>query len=212
MTTVGQQGESLIQYYSRRSFFQAMINTNHTAFQNDPIIREYLLSNGRAKWKHTKLEPITFQRLQKYGYIGAEYTPQSKFDVTTSILIANKSHSTHQKTPGNSYISYCHNSSKSKGYIMDIIKLPNSELQLLVVTSLIPLDDDDEHKNPYALLPDLLNASVLYDTPGEIHVIQCDQVIGQLVVIKNTIGTFGIDCPTVELKNLVSITLIGVLV
>lgn len=192
-----------------------MINNNHTAFQNDPIIREYLFSKRQTKWKHTKLNPITFQRLQNHGYIGAEFTPNSKFDVTTSILISNKPHSTHQKTPGNSYISYYHNSGKSQGCIMEIIKLANSELPLLVVRSLIPLGDDDKHKNPYALLPELLDASVLYDLPGENHVIQCENVIGQLVIIKNTIGTFGIDCTTmstVELKNLVSFKLIGVFV
>jgi hypothetical protein len=93
------------------------------------------------------------------------------------------------------------------------VKLPNSDHPLLVVHSLRSLGDNDEHKNPYASLPDLLNASVLYDIHGDHHVIQCDKVIGQLVVIKNPIGTFNIDHPTistVELMNLVSLMSIGV--
>lgn len=142
-----------------------------------------------------------------------EYTPSSKFNVTTSILISNKPHSTHTKTPGNSYISYSHNSSRWKGCITNIIKLPNSQDPLLVVHSLNPLDDKDKHKNPYYLLPDLLNASVVYDVHGEFHVIQCDQVIGQLVVIKNSTGKFEINQPTismVELAHLVSFDAIQV--
>jgi hypothetical protein len=190
-----------------------MINNNHTAFENDPILGEYLLRKRQTEWKEKKLSPIAFETLQKNGYIGAEYTARSKFDVTTSFRISNKPHSTYKKTPGNSYISYLHNSCKWKGCITDIIKLPNSEDPLLVVNSLIPLKDDDKHKNPYSLLPDLLNASVVYNDHGEYHVIKCDKVIGQLVVMKNKEGTFGIKKPTistVELMNLVSLEFVGV--
>ena len=99
------------------------------------------------------------------------------------------------------------------GCITEIIKLPNFEHPILVVRSLIPLKDDDKLKNPYSLLPDLLNASVVYDNHGEYHAIKCDDVIGQLVVMKNKAGTFGIEHPTistVELMNLVSFQFIAV--
>ena len=185
-----------------------MINNNHTAFKNDPIIGEYLLRKRQTSWKEKQLSSIAFETLRKSGHTGAEYTLRSTFDVTTRILISTKPHSTYKKTPGNSYISYFHNSCKRKGCITDIIKLPNSEHPLLVVNSLIPLSDDDKHKSLYYSLPDLLHASVLYDTHGGYHVIECDKVIGQLVVIKNETDTFDIQHPTistVELMNLVSI-------
>lgn len=186
-----------------------MMNNNHVVFENDPVLGKYIFRKRLTKWIEKQLSPITFETLRKNGHIGAEYTGRSKFDVTTSILISGKPHSTYKKTPGNSYISYFHNSCKWKGCITDIIKLPNSEHPLLVVNSLIPLsDDDNKHKNPYYLLPDLLNASVLYDKHGGYHVIECDKVIGQLVVIKNETGTFDIQHPTistVELMNLVSL-------
>ena len=57
-------------------------------------------------------------------------------------------------------------------------------------------------------------ASVLYDTHGGYHVIECDKVIGQLVVIKHEKGTFDIESETlstVELMNLLSFKLIGIL-
>jgi hypothetical protein len=186
-----------------------MINNNHTAFGNDPVIGEYIFRKRQTKWTERKLSPITFEVLQKNGYIGAEYTTHSKFDVTTSILISNKPHSTYQKTPGNSYISYFHHSCKWKGCITNIIKLPDREHPLLVVNSLVPLNEHDKHKDPYYLLPDLLNASVLLDKHGGYHVVECENVIGQLVVIKNETGTFDIQHPTisaVELMNLVSLS------
>jgi hypothetical protein len=186
-----------------------LINDNHTAFENDLNIGEYIFRKRQTKWTERKLDSITFEILQKNGYIGAEYTTHSKFAVTTSIFILNKPHSTDQKTPGNSYISYLHNPSRWKGCITNIIKLPNWEHQLLVVNSLIPLNEDDKHKDPYYLLPDLLNASVLLDKHGGYHVIECENVIGQLVVIKNETGTFDIQHPTisaVELMNLVSLS------
>jgi hypothetical protein len=49
---------------------------------------------------------------------------------------------------------------------------------------------------------------VLLDKHGGYHVIECENVIGQLVVIKNETGTFDIQHPTisaVELMNLVSL-------
>ena len=156
-----------------------------------------------------KLSPLAFRTLKESGHIGAEYTAHSKFDVTTSILISRKPHRTYKKRPGNSYILYLHNSCKWKGCITDIIQLPNSEHPLLVVNSLIPLsDDDNKHKNPYYSLPDLLNASVLYNKHRGYHFIECNKVIGKLVVIKNKTGTFNTQHPTistVELMNLVSL-------
>jgi hypothetical protein len=78
---------------------------------------------------------------------------------------------------------------------------------------LTPLSHDDIHKNPYYSLPHLLNASVLYNKHGGYHVIKCKKVIGQLVVIKNSAGTFDIQSETlsiVELMNLVSFELTGI--
>jgi hypothetical protein len=184
-----------------------MIHNSHPAIEADPILKEYLQQNRQTNWIAKKLSPEAFDALQKLGILGADKTSFSEFDITTSIVISNKPHSTYNKTPGNSYISYSLDSSKRAGTITDIVKLPDVSQPVLVVKSLKFLEGKDEVKNPYASLPGLLNASVIYDLHGDYQVVACHQVIGQLVVQHNAPGTFDIACPTlsiVELTNLVS--------
>ena len=104
-------------------------------------------------------------------------------------------------------ISYSLDSCNRVGNITDIVKLPDVTQPVLVVRSLKLLNTEDKHKDPYASLPRLLNASVIYDLHKGYHVVPCHKVIGQLVVQHNTAGTFDIACPTlsiVQLNNLVS--------
>lgn len=176
--------------------------------QDDPIIREFLQQNRQTKWTSKNLSPSTFNALQNSGHLQPDQTSASSFNVTTTITIANKPHSTRRTGRGasNSYISYLLHSHKWTGCIIDIVQLPHLPQPLLVVESLIPLNDEDKGKNPYLSMPDLLNASVVYNVHGGYHVIQCNNVVGQLVVLQNSTGTFGINRETlsiVELTNIV---------
>lgn len=186
-----------------------MINNNCTATDADPILREFLQQNRQTKWTAKKLSPSTFNALQKSGYLRPDQTSASPFNVTTSIKIANKPHSTcrERRGAGNSYISYTLESCKRTGCITDIVQLPQLPQPLLVVKSLIPLNNEDKGKDSYLLMPKVLTVSVVYDIHGGDHVIQLDKVIGQLVVLRNETCTFGIGNPTlsiVELTNIVS--------
>ena len=104
----------------------ACISLKDTAFVNDPILGKSLLRQRQTQWKQKKLSPVDVRTLKTGGHIGAEYTASSTFDVTTRFLILNKPHSAYNKTPGNSYISYVHNSCKWMGCITEIIKLADS--------------------------------------------------------------------------------------
>lgn len=173
----------------------------------DPIIQEFLQQNQQTKWTAKKLDSSTFNALQTSGHLGPGQTSASLFDVTTNITISNKPHSTHKKTPGNSYISYYLHSRKYTGSITIIVRLPHLPQPLLVVHSLLALTDQDKQKSPYTSMPGLLNASVVYNFHGGYHVIECNKVVGQLVVVQNVGGTFGIHPPTlsiVECTNIVS--------
>lgn len=185
-----------------------MIHNSHPAIEADPIIKEYLQQNRHTKWTSKRLSsPEAFDTLQKLGILEPDKTYISEFDLTASLIISNKPHSTYNKNPGNSYISYSLDSCKKVGTITDIVKIPDVTQPLLVVRSLKYLNPEDEHKNPYASLPGLLNASVICDMHGDHHVVPCHKVIGQLVVQHNVAGTFDIALPTlsiVELINLVS--------
>lgn len=177
--------------------------------ESDPIIRDFLQQNRQTKWTSQNLDCLAFLALKTLGHLEPHQTSTSRFDVTMSITIHNKPHSTHRKGrgAGNSHISYSLDSRKWTGFITNIVKLPQLPLPLLVVKSFIPLLNQDVGKNPYSAMPDLLNASVVYNIHGGHHVIRCDQVIGQLVVVENGAGTFGIRHKTlsiVELTNIVS--------
>ena len=173
--------------------------------EGDPILQAYLQQNRQSRWTLKTLSAAAFQALQNFGHLEASHTSNSKFDVTTSIKISNKAVSTHKKTPGNSYISYTLNSQRWTGCITEILRLNNLAAPLLVVHSLKALGDHDKHKNPYSSLPDLLNASVVYDIHEEHHVIQFGDIIWQLAVIKNLAGTFNIDDPTLSIVGLANI-------
>ena len=87
------------------------------------------------------------------------------------------------------------------------MRLNNLAAPLLVVHSLKVLGDHQTHKNPYASLPDLLNTTVVYDIHEEYHVIQVEDITGQLAFIEDPAGNFDIDYPTlsmVDLANIVS--------
>ncbi|KAG0140246.1 hypothetical protein CROQUDRAFT_11217, partial [Cronartium quercuum f. sp. fusiforme G11] len=129
------------------------------------------------------------------------------FDVTTSIRISNKLHSTHSEAHGhgNSYISYILQSCKWTNCITNIVQLPKISQPLLIVKSLIPLNDEDKQKDPYLLIPLVLNASVVYDIYGGYHAIQLHKAIGQLAVLHNETGTFGIGYPTLSIVELTNI-------
>lgn len=190
-----------------------MLNNNCTVTDTDPILQEFLQKNQQTKWTTKKLSPSTFNVLQNSGYLRADQTSASHFDVTTSIRIANKPHSTYsdERGAGNSYISYSYESCRWNGCITNIVKLPQFSQPLLIVKSLIRLDDEDKGKDPYLLIPHVLNASVVYNIHGGCHVIQLEKLIGQLVVLCNSTGTFSIGHPTlsiVELTNIVSFQMI----
>jgi hypothetical protein len=199
------QGETLLHQHARRGFFRSMINNSHTAMEADPILRDYLQQNRQSRWSVQKLSASAFQALQRFEHLDSSHTSHSKFDVTTSIRIFNKAHSTHKKTPGNSYILYTIHSQRWAGCITEIVRLNNQAAPLLVVHSLKVLGDHEKHKNPYASLPDLLNASVVYDIHEEYHVIQVEDITGQLAVIKNPAGTFDINYPTLSMVGLANI-------
>jgi hypothetical protein len=201
------QGETLLHQHARRGFFRAMINNSHMAMEEDPILRDYLQRNRQSRWTLKKLSSAGFQALQRFNRLQPTHTLNSKFEVTTSFKIFNKAHSTHKTTPGNSYITYALNSQRWTGCITEIVRLEKLAAPLLVVHSLKVLRDQDQCKNPYSLLPALLNATVVYDSHEEYHVIGVEDVIGQLVVIKNPSGTFDINEATlliVGLANIVS--------
>ena len=104
--TSERHGEKLLHQHARWGFFRAMINNSHTAMKADPILRDYLQQNRQSRWSVQKLSASAFQAFQRFEHLDSSHTSHSKFDVTTSIRIFNKAHSTHRKTPGNSYIMY----------------------------------------------------------------------------------------------------------
>lgn len=191
------RGKALIESKVAKGFFQVMINGN-PALENDPIIQKFL-AKGQQKWYQKKLSPETFRLLQDLGLLTTESTSTTLFCVANTIKIFNKPHSN---------IAYKHFSHVYLGSIIDIVQLPNHPVPLLIVESLLPLNSSDHQKSPYASLPEILEASVVYDKYSEVHCIQCDDVRAQLVVVPNIAGTFGIDQKTlsvVALSNIVSL-------
>lgn len=190
-----------------KGFFQVMLDNNHAVFKDDPILQKFL-QKKQQKWHRKKLSTETFQILQDSGILTAEQTSTALFDVTNTIKIFNKPHSTRNHLPGNSHIAYQYCSHTFLGSIIDIVQLPNHPVPLLIVQSLLPLDSSDEMKSPFASLPEVLQACVVYDKYSKLHCIQCNDVAAQLVVVPNLAGTFGIDQKTlsiVALTNIVSL-------
>lgn len=196
----------MMRSHTRRGFFQTIIENNNEVFKSDPLITSMFQKKPQI-WKARIMEPPIFFALKNSGYLGPEECGNVLIESSKTVKIGNKSHSIKDHLLGNSYISYFHSSKKWFGSIIDIVRLSKQPQPLLVVQSLQPLDICDQQKSPFYKMPELLNASVVYELHGEHHVIYCEDVVGQLVVVKNPTGTFDICQKTlsiVEYSNYVS--------
>lgn len=197
----------MMRSHTRRGLFQKILDDNNEVFKSDPLIKS-IFQKKQQIWKARILDPPVFFALKNSGNIGPDQGSNSVFETSKTIKIGNKPHSIKDHLPGNSYISYYHSSNKCFGSIINIVRLSQEKQPLLVVQSLLPLDISDRQKSPFYQLPELLNAAVIYDSNGEYHVIDCRDVVGQLVVVINPSGTFGICQKTlsiVEIMNYVSL-------
>lgn len=175
-----------------------MLDNIDDTIKNDPIIQQYLETKP-SKWKSLPLPSGIFKVLHRAGLLGPEISSTFAFNTTDTFIIQNKPYSTQKgRSIGNSYVEYSHLSQRHLGSIKSILQLPNNHLPTFVIHALDPLNNVDQDKSPYNDMPGILDSLVVYDAFGSHHVIECDQIIGHFVAVKNVEGTFGIDQRTLS--------------
>ncbi|EGG09683.1 uncharacterized protein MELLADRAFT_103726 [Melampsora larici-populina 98AG31] len=197
-------GQTMIKKHTQRGFFLNFLRNIPPKYAKE-IGANIILRAAATNWKPyspsseiaAAIKPILHEM---------DCDTALQFQMTSSWKFGGKCFSTYAEHHGDSYVEFIHQGTKGYGVIHYIIRSHEHAQPMFVLHVFRDLDSQDEHKNPYRLLPHL-NATVKYNHNLILKAFLTKDIIGHCAALHNPAQTFCINKPTVSLVGLQSMSM-----